>query len=195
MVTQPGPKNPNWGGGVAVTSHGYLLTKVPPGHPLASRNGYAYTHRLEAEKKIGRSLLPGETVRFRDGNKANCAHENLIVVARQTDEERRQIKIAKATLRKRGVIPVPGDVRDDLLQLFDGVCSYCDAPATVLDHVDPVAAGGKTEPGNILPACASCNGSKHARDVYEWLDATGRVPRVETLEWLALHQHLDARPA
>lgn len=191
MVTQPGAKNPNWGGGIAVSSHGYLLTKVPPGHPLANRNGYAYTHRIEAEKKIGRALIPGEKVRFRDGNKSNCAHDNLIVVAKQTDEERRRIKIEKATIRKRGVPPVPFDVRADLLGLFDGLCAYCGAKASALDHVDPVAAGGKTIAGNILPACAKCNGSKHSRNVYEWLDATGRVPRVETLEWLAHQQHFD----
>lgn len=192
MVTQPGVKNPNWGGGVAVTSHGYLLTKVDPGHRLACRNGYAYTHRLEAEKKIGRDLAPGERVRFADGDKRNCAHENLIVVAKMTDDERRRLKVVRATFRKRGVLPVPAEARDDLLNLFDGLCAYCDDPAAVLDHVIPVASGGKTVPGNILPACSVCNGSKHAREVYEWLDATGRVPRVETLEWLAHHQILEA---
>lgn len=87
---------------------------------------------------------------------------------------------------------VPPDARDDLLSMFDGLCAYCNEPATVIDHVVPVVVGGMTEPGNVLPACSTCNGSKHSRDIYEWLDATGRVPRVETLEWLAHHQILEA---
>jgi len=191
VVTQPGAKNPNWGGGVATSSHGYLLTKVDPGHHLANRNGYAYTHRLIAEQLIGRPLVAGERVKFRDGNRANCTIGNIYVVTKQTDAEIRAKRISRATLRKRGVQPVPGEAKVALLDIFEGLCAYCDAPADRFDHVHPVRHGGKTVPGNMVPACALCNGSKHARNVWEWADATGRQFRPETIDWLSHHGHLE----
>lgn len=192
MVTQPRNKNPNWKGGRTTTGDGYVLVKVGVDHHLADVRGYAYAHRVEAETILGRRLAKGERVLFRNGDRQDCSYENLIIKPKREAEEIRADKIRRATLRKRGVAPVPPDARDDLLSMFDGLCAYCDEPATVIDHVIPVVAGGKTEPGNVLPACSTCNGSKHSRDIYEWLDATGRVPRVETLEWLAHHQILEA---
>ncbi len=49
-------------------------------------------------------------------------------------------------------------------QLQAGVCHYCGqhvgAAALTLDHVVPVARGGRSTKGNVVPACASCNASK-----------------------------------
>lgn len=54
--------NPNWKGGRSIASNGYVLIKVGTGHHLADVRGYAYEHRLVAERKLGRRLLrmPGE---------------------------------------------------------------------------------------------------------------------------------------
>jgi len=76
---QRASKNLNWKGGRTVTSKGYVLVKMP-GHPLADCRGYVYEHRLVAERMIGRSLLPGEQVHHRDGNKANNDPTNLEVM-------------------------------------------------------------------------------------------------------------------
>lgn len=37
-----------------------------------------------------------------------------------------------------------------------------------MDHVIPVVRGGRHAIGNILPACAACNGSKHAALLVVW---------------------------
>lgn len=34
------------------------------------------------------------------------------------------------------------------------------AAATVLDHIVALALGGSNEPGNLAPACRSCNDAK-----------------------------------
>ena len=45
-----------------------------------------------------------------------------------------------------------------------GVCHYCSGKfgpgELTMDHVVPVARGGTSTPGNIVPACKACNASK-----------------------------------
>ncbi len=49
-------------------------------------------------------------------------------------------------------------------QLQAGICHYCGrrvgADSLTLDHVVPVARGGTTTKGNVVPACAACNKTK-----------------------------------
>ena len=51
-----------------------------------------------------------------------------------------------------------------LRQLQAGVCHYCGKPvgaeALTMDHVVPVARGGLSAKGNVVPACEACNKSK-----------------------------------
>lgn len=50
-----------------------------------------------------------------------------------------------------------------------GCCAYCDAPEpTTLDHVVPLARGGRHSIGNLVWACAPCNKSKGARLAVEY---------------------------
>lgn len=77
---RPGVLNNNWRGGRSIASNGYVLVRVGVGHSLADVRGYAYEHRVEAEKKIGRPLLPSEHVHHIDENKQNNNPENLRVV-------------------------------------------------------------------------------------------------------------------
>jgi 5-methylcytosine-specific restriction protein A len=45
-----------------------------------------------------------------------------------------------------------------------GICHYCQnrfAPHKLtMDHIVPLARGGTTTPGNVVPACLSCNRQK-----------------------------------
>ena len=49
-------------------------------------------------------------------------------------------------------------------QLSAGVCHYCgktfSAQELTLDHIVPVARGGKSTRGNVVPACKPCNSDK-----------------------------------
>lgn len=50
-------------------------------------------------------------------------------------------------------------------QLQAGVCHYCGrrvgAGALTMDHVVPVARGGTSTKGNVVPACTDCNQRKN----------------------------------
>ena len=50
--------------------------------------------------------------------------------------------------------------RERVFALKGRTCVYCGNPATEVDHLDPVAAGGGDELANLVPACARCNRRK-----------------------------------
>lgn len=88
--------------------------------------------------------------------------------------------------RRRNINPMPIEGRDALLEAFAGLCAYCSNDAETWDHIVPVSKGGRTEPGNMLPACASCNSRKKDRDVYDFIDAAGIVVSSELEGYLSL---------
>ncbi len=49
-------------------------------------------------------------------------------------------------------------------QINQGICHYCQtkvSPAELtMDHVVPLARGGSSTPGNIVPSCSKCNQEK-----------------------------------
>lgn len=78
-MTLSGQRNPNWRGGRSIASNGYMLVRVGKDHHLADVRGYAYEHRVVAEQKIGRRLLPGEQVHHVNRNTLDNRPENLEV--------------------------------------------------------------------------------------------------------------------
>lgn len=63
-------------------------------------------------------------------------------------------------------------------QIAKGVCHYCGRtfkPSELtMDHVIPVARGGRSERGNVVPCCKECNNDKRcltpAERILESLD-------------------------
>lgn len=53
-----------------------------------------------------------------------------------------------------------------------GVCYYCRQPKApkelTMDHIVPIARGGKSTRGNIVPACKECNSKKKQMLPMEW---------------------------
>jgi hypothetical protein len=83
---------------------------------------------------------------------------------------------ARVYARKRDVDPLPVEAQEILTEWFEGRCAYCENRATTWDHIIPVRDGGRTVPGNVVPACNACNSSKKCADVLDWCDRTGRDP-------------------
>lgn len=48
-------------------------------------------------------------------------------------------------------------LRDRILDRDGYQCRWCGAPATVLDHIHGVAAGGTDDDANLVGSCSNCN--------------------------------------
>jgi 5-methylcytosine-specific restriction endonuclease McrA len=74
---------------------------------------------------------------------------------------------AQKAARKRRLAVIPAPWRE---QQLTGPCAYgCGRTATTLDHIWPVALGGQSRPGNLAPACGSCNSSKKGSLPCAWV--------------------------
>lgn len=53
-----------------------------------------------------------------------------------------------------------------------GICHYCNnkfvPKELTMDHVIPIARGGKTEKSNVVPCCKECNTKKKQLIPVEW---------------------------
>ena len=58
-----------------------------------------------------------------------------------------------------------------------GLCHYCQRPTPpkelTMDHIVPIARGGRTTRGNVVPCCKSCNNKKKLMLPMEWEDYLG----------------------
>ena len=57
-------------------------------------------------------------------------------------------------------------------RLAKGICHYCKCPTPpkelTMDHIVPVARGGRSTKGNVVPACKECNNKKKQLLPMEW---------------------------
>lgn len=107
-----------------------------------------------------------------------------------------------AKRRQNRLARVDNDLTDDQWQsLLDawGGCAYCqgDGAALQRDCVQPVSRGGRYTLGNVVPACASCNASKHNTEVTGWLRRKKLDERAFLLRHATILQELlpDEDPA
>jgi 5-methylcytosine-specific restriction endonuclease McrA len=54
----------------------------------------------------------------------------------------------------------------------DGICHYCGkkvgAKNLTMDHLVPLVRGGRSNKGNLVPACKDCNTKKKYHLAFEW---------------------------
>lgn len=95
--------------------------------------------------------------------KWRAAHPEKVKEIHRLNENRRRARIAGAlsTLTKLQW--------EAILAFYDNRCAYCGRDGKLeQEHVIPVSRGGGTTAENIVPACGSCNRSKHAKTPEEW---------------------------
>jgi 5-methylcytosine-specific restriction endonuclease McrA len=92
--------------------------------------------------------------------------------------------------RKAALVPVSFDHVKARFAIFKDQCAYCGSSGKMeADHVLALSRGGLDEPSNIIPACRSCNGSKHAQPVESWYR---RQPFFTEARWRKIQRHCPA---
>jgi hypothetical protein len=85
-----GSGNPAWCGGCRIDRDGYVLI-YSPDHPHVRKNGTVLEHRFVMEEKLGRSLVEGELVHYKNGVKTDNNPENLEVFNTNADHLRSEL--------------------------------------------------------------------------------------------------------
>jgi 5-methylcytosine-specific restriction endonuclease McrA len=72
----------------------------------------------------------------------------------------------RARKNENGVFSVS---KKELKKLYSSPCFYCGSSNKItIDHVIPISRGGTHGIGNLVAACAFCNGSKNSKFLIEW---------------------------
>jgi hypothetical protein len=90
------------------------------------------------------------------------------------------VEASNANRRARKMRAQGTHTQAEVVELFRdhaGLCVYCLAPATTVDHVEPLANGGSNRVENLAPCCAACNSSKCDQGLLVWLARGGRLTR------------------
>ena len=125
-------------------------------HYLANMDAYKERARRAEAEAVARDAA---SVLRRKGEWAKKNPER-----RALKEQRR-----RARLRANDVREVTATDLATLLRRAGGCCAYCGKRAVLtIDHIIPIARGGRHAIGNLTPACGPCNSSKGARLLVEW---------------------------
>ncbi|CEP79292.1 HNH endonuclease [[Clostridium] sordellii] len=113
-------------------------------------NGGYYGKCRICENKINRQYAK---------NNPEIIRQNKVITEQR---RRKQAKKVKSTFTRKDW--------KECKEFFNGVCAYCGKKLTSLtqDHFIPLSKEGAYTKENILPACRTCNSSKHNFDFYEW---------------------------
>ncbi|GAA1628780.1 hypothetical protein GCM10009805_23920 [Leucobacter chromiireducens subsp. solipictus] len=113
-------------------------------------------------------------VRRSDKSQVSCQSEGVPPRRRNSATQSAATRARYARRRRTRLSRVDNDLTDEqwaiLLDAW-GCCAYCQGtgPALQRDCVQPISRGGRYTIGNVVPACASCNASKHNSEVTSWL--------------------------
>ncbi|MZK53479.1 HNH endonuclease [Clostridium beijerinckii] len=101
---------------------------------------------------------------------------NLKKVARcsrkwaRNNPEKTRIKNQRRVAKKK---QLPSTLNEEqwinIKNYFNNRCAYCGKELHLeQEHFIPITKGGEYSSNNIIPACRSCNASKHDKDFFEW---------------------------
>jgi len=96
-----GYRNANWRGGRSIASNGYVLLRVGRNHHLSDVRGYAYEHRVVAEKILGRRLRGSEIPHHKNGIRTDNRPSNIEVMPSRAHHALKH--------RRRQDLRVPGE--------------------------------------------------------------------------------------
>lgn len=150
-----------------------------------------FKHRYNTDSDFKNRILTNAKQYHENNKEARCEQmRNRHVERYSTDEQyrkswnirRRQrykldeayrLKMLSLNHNRRATLNASGIISESdwlsILKYYNNACAYCGSTkALEQDHIIPLSKGGRNTPDNLVPACASCNRSKGARDLLDW---------------------------
>ena len=131
---------------------------------------YARQKKDSARQQAERDRLNPEAKRARE--RAQYAKTREYRQAKLREQYRKntdayKLRARARKIRLRGAWTPEGDEWAKVLA--HDPCAYCGEPATGVDHIDPIISGGLHVPDNLTACCRSCNSSKRATPLLQFL--------------------------
>jgi 5-methylcytosine-specific restriction endonuclease McrA len=153
-----------------------------------SRNRYEKNKEKESERKKkyyqkNKEMIDARNKKYNEQNKEKRQSRAQIYYQQNKD----RIKLVSNAYRfnnpelnrnasaKRRAIKESNGIfvisKKELKALYESDCFYCGSKGKIeLDHVLPIIKGGRHSIGNLVAACQSCNRSKGAKLLVEWIN-------------------------
>lgn len=106
-----------------------------------------------------------ESARYRE------RHREQIRERQRADRSGHALRQARrrARMRANGTFNVSVREVARMVARYRGLCAACgERPWAHLDHIIPIARGGRHSIGNLWPLCGPCNQAKYVRLIIEW---------------------------
>lgn len=150
--------------------------RQPDGHARTCRS----CARAQGAATRARNLARTRARERTNAERYRLAHpERRRAIVRESARRRRAVNpmVHRLAAQRRRDLPLTNSQLPvtwyELVDYWDDrglhACIYCDMPFEQIDHVEPVALGGRTELDNLVPACETCNKSKGAKPLAKWL--------------------------
>lgn len=164
---------------------------------MTTRQNLHYQKNKEHHAEVMKAARARDPERYREYDRKKYAryrakHKEKVAAYRKEYRKRNytQVLIWNETYRDR----VRGNEQefsisdwDNVQDVFGRRCAYCDRNQKLsMDHFIPVTKSGGTVVGNIIPACKSCNSTKHNKHPKSWLGEKRYKELVDILHSLRL---------
>ncbi|MFE7233916.1 HNH endonuclease [Streptomyces sp. NPDC057596] len=136
--------------------------------PKRAQYEQARRERLAALSPVEKAALREERRRYYQENRERIQEQRKAAYVRQYAEDPAPWRAAKSRRRMRldrKMTREDARISTDYRRaIVNDACFYCSATeADCVDHFFPLAKGGTDHWWNLVRACTSCNGSKHAK--------------------------------
>jgi 5-methylcytosine-specific restriction endonuclease McrA len=135
---------------------------------------YSAKHNAKPERKAG-NIVYSKQYREANKEKIRLAHKEWLAnnpdYRKQYNESNRKllnVKEGKRRTKKKdsGTFYI---TKKEISRLYSRPCFFCGSVERIhLDHIVPIAKGGRHSIGNLQPLCYKCNISKGSKFFYEW---------------------------
>jgi 5-methylcytosine-specific restriction endonuclease McrA len=89
---------------------------------------------------------------------------------RKANPEQYAVHMNRRRVREAADADLTAQEWREILAEFDGACAYCSGGELplVMEHMTPLARGGRHTAANVIPSCQPCNARKHTKTAAEF---------------------------